>query len=160
MNHMTDSQTRILSAIPTLVSALLLVFAAAAHAQTPARATQAQPQAKVKAMTMQAVPAGTAELSRFCDPSTVTTSSRGGKTLYNCTSKPGGSSSDLKARPRVARSKITCEHSESGGVTTWLGCSCTADEGGNCNTFITNCVEDGDTVGGNSGSASCKPSGG
>jgi hypothetical protein len=126
-----------------------------ASAQTRA----VQKEAATQTMKLQAKPVSTAELNRFCDAGSTTSSKRGGVTTYSCQSKPAGSATSIQARPQVQRSDINCDYSEQGGAITWLGCTCTANDEGNCNNFITNCVEKGDDVGGNSGGATCSPPG-
>lgn len=139
-----------------LTLALSLALCAEASAQTRAE----QDQTTAKPMRLQAASAGTAEIRRFCDPSTVQSATRGRKVMYSCQSGPQGGSMSIQAHPDVQRSEINCSYTESGGVTKWLSCSCKANDEGNCNHFITDCIEDGDSVEGNSGGASCKPSSG
>lgn len=121
-------------------------------------------------MVAQQVTSPEAKMKKMCGAREVTSSTRGSKTKYSCTSKPkraastssssAGSMSIKAADTGGLRAEINCSYSESGGVTKWLGCTCKANDDGNCNAFITNCVEEGDDVGGNSGGASCSPPGG
>ncbi len=146
----------ILSSTTFIVSATLsLTLSIAVCADAAAQTRQAQP------MKLQAASVSPAEITRFCGSGSAKASKRGRTTTYSCEPRPSGSTmSSVQAHPDVQRSEINCSYSESGGVTKWLGCTCKENDEGNCNHFITNCIENGDTVEGNSGGASCGPSGG
>ena len=155
MNRIEKAHTRKLSA-GILFSSLFLLFTcleAAAQSSTSQRQTTAKP------MVVQAKPVGTTQLKRFCEDRPAS-SRRGSKTTYTCKSNAGSSAGSIQAQPTVERADVNCSYSDSGGVMTWLGCTCKANDDGNCNNFISNCVEAGDDIEGNSGSASCGPSGG
>lgn len=110
-----------------------------------------------------------AKMKQMCGSREVASSKRGNRTTYSCKATPkraaSGAGTGAATSLKVAggdgglRAEINCSYSESGGTITWLGCTCSANDDGNCNQFITNCAENGDEVGGNSGSASCGPSG-
>ncbi len=110
-----------------------------------------------------------ATMKQMCGSREVVSKKRGNQTTYSCKSKPkrastassASASTSLKAAGGDGglRAEINCNYSESGGTITWLGCTCSANDDGNCTQFITNCAEQGDEVGGNSGSASCSPGG-
>lgn len=107
---------------------------------------------------------GTAEVASLCNPKKVESSSRSGRTTFTCegkkpTPKSGAADKYKAASPGGVRSDIACNYSESGGAMTWLGCTCKADDDSNCTGFITWCADQGDEVGGNSGSATCSPGG-
>ena len=110
------------------------------------------------------VQSSTAEVTSLCNPKKVKQSARRGKTIYSCegkkpTPRPGAQANYKAAGDGGLRSDIDCSYSESGGVMTWLGCTCTADDDSNCTGFITWCADQGDEVSGNSGGASCSPGG-
>jgi hypothetical protein len=152
--YFTSQVLRILSLV-TMLSIALVPAAFSQEAVAPVRVEKEQPAiAQVK---LQPKKVDMAELKRFCNPRQTTSSKRGGTTTYTCQAKPEGSTMGLQARPGAARSEINCDYSEQGGSITWLGCTCKSNDEGNCNTFITNCVEGGDDVGGNSGAATCSP---
>jgi hypothetical protein len=106
------------------------------------------------------------QMKQVCGSRGVAKSSRGSKATYSCTSKPqrAGTSSSTAGSVKAAgsgglRADIDCSYSESGGVQTWLGCTCKENNDGNCTNFITWCAEQGDEVSGNSGGANCNPGG-
>lgn len=114
--------------------------------------------------TASAVDPGAAEVNSLCNPQKVSSSSRGKQTVYACegkkpTPRPAGTARLKSPGGGGLRAEINCTYESSGGAMTWLGCTCTANDSGNCTNFITWCAEQGDEVGGNSGGASCKPAG-
>jgi hypothetical protein len=134
-----------------LMLALMLAFTSTSWAQTSMVAQGSTADSQMK---------------QLCGTREVAKSSRGSKATYSCTSKPkrAGTSSSTAGSIKAAdggglRAEIDCSYSESGGVQTWLGCTCKENGDGNCTNFITWCAEQGDEVGGNSGSASCSPGG-
>ena len=129
------------------IALILLCFCFTASAQTRATA---------QTMKLDASSVATAEVKRLCPSGKAKAKKKGKKTVYYCESTPS-SAQRVSSKPKEQRSEINCDYKESGGVTTWLGCTCKADEDGNCNQFISNCVEGGDNVGGNSNGASCSP---
>ncbi len=108
-------------------------------------------------------------MKQMCGSREVVSKKRGKQTTYSCKSTPKRASAASSANASTSlkaaggdgglRAEINCNYSESGGTITWLGCTCSANDDGNCTQFITNCAEQGDEVGGNSGSASCSPGG-
>lgn len=149
-----------LAAISLSLCWFSIAFGMSASADAGTQTRTAQKTTATQTMKLSATPARYSELKTFCGSSRPTTSKRGKTTTYTCKPQPSGNSSSVQAKPDVQRSEIDCNYSESGGVITWLGCTCTSDDNGNCNNFISNCVEKGDDVSGNSGGASCGPSGG
>ena len=144
-----------------LATTLFVVLIPAAFSKgTVVPVTVTKQQSTVTQVKLQPQKADKAELKRFCSPGQTTTSKRGSKTTYTCQFNPEPGSMSIKARPGTVRADINCDYSEQGGVNTWLGCTCKSNDDGNCNSFISNCVEGGDDVGGNSGGASCSPPGG
>jgi hypothetical protein len=112
------------------------------------------------------VSAADLQMKQICGSREVVSSSRNSKTTYSCKSKPARAAVSSSAGGSIKsaddgglRSEIHCSYSESGGQKTWLGCTCKANDEGNCTNFITWCAEQGDEVGGNSGGASCSPGG-
>ena len=138
------------SLLPSLAMLVFLACAAIAQAQTTAVAKAVRSDS-------------TAEVTSLCNPQKTRSSSRGGQLSYVCEGKqptPRPASATLKAAVGGGvRSEIICKYKEAGGEKTWLGCTCSADEDSNCTDFITWCAEQGDEVGGNSGSATCAPGG-
>lgn len=131
----------------------VLALAAAPDASAQERAT-VKPQRAI--MATQAP----AEIKSLCNPKKV--ESRDGGTRYTCegkqpTPRPGGAMSVKSPGSGGLKAEINCSYSESGGAMKWTGCTCSANDDGNCTNFITWCAEQGDEVGGNSGSASCSP---
>jgi hypothetical protein len=105
-----------------------------------------------------------AEVRSLCNPNKLESASLDAKTTFTCqgkrpTPKSGAASKYKAANVGGARAEINCSYSESGSAMKWLGCTCKSDDDGNCTVFITWCAEQGDEVGGNSGSASCSPGG-
>jgi hypothetical protein len=149
-----------LNSMPIPLIALTLVLSVGFCLDACAQTRAVQKETTTQSTKLMATSGNKMELNRFCDASTTKSSKRGKKTTYSCQSKPSGSANSIQANPQVQRSEINCSYSESGGVTKWLGCTCKENQEGNCNQFISNCAEAGDEVGGNSGGASCGPSGG
>ncbi len=145
-------------ALVAFTAIIILPIALVPEVQAQASSEIAIPARAKPQMTLQVKKTNLAKLQQFCDPTQAVSSKRGRTTTYTCNTGPGGASTSIQARPQVARADINCDYSQDGGgALTWLGCTCTSNDEGNCNNFITNCVEGGDDVGGNSGSASCDP---
>lgn len=147
--HRPGSFTTLLIPLAALLAASVLPVCAEAQAQTkmvakPARMSTPEP-----------------EVASLCNPRTIESSSRGGRSTFTCVGQPPKPrpGTQVAAPTNKPRSEINCNYSEKDGVKTWLGCNCTANDDGNCNQFISWCAENGDEVGGNSGSATCMPGG-
>ena len=134
--------------------AMMLSFTLVSDIQAQYRVKAEKPErAKLK---LKAQKADLKELKNFCKSGHTLSSKRDMTSTYACQTGIG----KIKAGSGAARSEINCDYSEEGGSITWLGCACKSNDEGNCNNFISNCVEGGDDVGGNSGGASCSPGGG
>ena len=139
-----------------LSTAIMLSVAIVPEIQAQTTARMAKP-VQAKPQVLQARKIDLSKLQQFCNPRLTSTSKRGRKTTYTCNSGPGGTSGSIQARPHVARADINCDYADGEGGLSWLGCTCTSNDEGNCNNFISNCVGGGDDVSGNSGGASCSP---
>lgn len=130
-----------------------------ANAQTRASQEKEKPARAKAQMRMQVGTTDLSKLANFCNPQQSTSTRSGNRTTYTCKPNPGGGTLGLQANPDVAKATINCNYSDNNGTMTWLGCECTGDSNGDCIGFINNCLEGGDDVSGNSGSASCSPAG-
>jgi len=106
-----------------------------------------------------------AEVASLCNPDKTDSARKGRRTVFTCEGKAPTPKAGA-ARLSIAggggggvRAEITCTYKDVDGQKTWTGCTCAADDDGNCTNFITWCAEQGDDVGGNSGGATCKPGG-
>lgn len=140
---------------------LLVILGAAspgrASAQTSARTVQRAQPAKLG---VSIATASTEDLlEAFCDSSTVKKSSRGSRIAFTCADGSARATSQLTAQGKgPQRSKIHADCKDGGdGKPTGCIWTCTADEDSNCSDFIFQCSENDGEVGGNKGSATCKP---
>lgn len=128
-----------------------------ASAQTSARTTQRTRSAQ---LSVSAKEVSTADLLKaFCDSNTVKKSGRGSRISYTCVDGSASSTSRLTAQgagPQRSKIHADCKDDGEGNPT---GCiwTCTSDEESNCSSFIFQCSENDGEVGGNKGSATCKP---
>lgn len=109
------------------------------------------------------------EVSSLCDPATVRQSNRrpragaAREVEVRCTGKrpsarPRPATTTVATTSRSPKADINCSYSwGSGGAQQWLGCTCSANDDGDCLDFITWCAGNGDAVGGTTGHASCSP---
>jgi hypothetical protein len=111
------------------------------------------------------------EVTSLCDPATVRSTPRrpragaAREVEVRCTGKrpsprPKPATTTVAPTARSPKAEINCSYTwGSGGAQQWLGCSCSANDDGDCFDFIAWCAGNGDQVGGTVGSASCSPRG-